>query len=80
MYQEYSSDIRLRHLIETFWFSDNVVSAATTQRILPDGCVDILFNFANNGGKGRLLPYIPHIVGTITSHLDITYHPGIVTM
>ncbi|MDR2913770.1 MAG: helix-turn-helix domain-containing protein [Tannerella sp.] len=80
MYKEYPPDIRLLHLIETYWVSDGVVSTANTQRILPDGCVDILFNFSNNDGTGRLFPYIPHIVGTTTSHLDITYYSGVIMM
>lgn len=80
MYHEYPPDIRLSHLIETYWVSDAVVSSANTQRILPDGCVDIIFNFANNDGTGRLLPFMPHIIGTITSFLDVSYYAGMVQM
>lgn len=80
MYREYPPDIRLSHLIETYWVSDAMVSSASTQRILPDGCVDIIFNFANNDGTGRLLPFMPHVIGTITSFLDVSYYAGTVQM
>jgi len=76
MYHEYPPDIRLRHLIETYWVSDVVVSSASVQRILPDGCVDIIFNFGSNDGTGRTYPYTSLIVGTITSYLDVTYFSG----
>lgn len=80
MYKEYPPDIQLSHLIETYWVSDRIVSSRSTQRILPDGCVDIIFNFTNNDGTGRLYPYMPHIVGAMTSYLDVTYSPGAVQM
>lgn len=80
MYFEYSPDIRLSHLIETYWVSDTMVSFASTRRILPDGCVDIIFSFTNNDGAGRLLPFMPYIVGTMTSFLDVSYDTGMVQM
>lgn len=80
MYHEYPPDIRLSHLIETYWVSDAVVSSASTQRILPDGCVDIIFNFASNDGTGRLRSFMPHVIGTITSFLDVSYYAGTVQM
>lgn len=80
MYREYPPENRLQDLIETYWVSDSIVDSRSTHRILPDGCVDIIFNFTSNDGTGRLLPYIPHLVGTMTSYLDIAYSPGTVQM
>ncbi len=76
MYHEYLPDKRLQHLIETFWVSDTTVSSASVQRILPDGCVDIIFNIESNNGKGQPYNQLPYIVGTITTYLDVIFEPG----
>lgn len=76
MYCEYLPDIRLQHLIETYWVSDTQVSSAMVQRILPDGCVDIIFDIDNSRENGYANVQTPNIVGTITSHLDVTFEPG----
>ncbi len=80
MYREYLPDVRLQHLIETYWVSDGFLSEFYTQRFLPDGCVDMLFNFTDNDGKGHLFPYIPRIVGVMTSHLNISCFSGLIQM
>lgn len=80
MYIEYSPDFRLQHLIETYWVSDGMVSSQHTQRILPDGCVDILFNFNQRDAIGQFQSYMPHIVGTMTSYLDITHYSEAIQM
>jgi AraC-like DNA-binding protein len=76
MYCEYLPDIRLRHLIEAYWVSDTQVSSAIVQRILPDGCVDIIFAFDTSSRDGGANGQIPNIVGTITTHLDVTFEKG----
>jgi AraC-like DNA-binding protein len=76
MYCEYLPDIRLQHLIETYWVSYTQLSSAMVQRILPDGCVDIIFDIDNSSEKGNANVQPPNIVGTITSHLDVTFEPG----
>lgn len=43
MYNEYPSDLRLQHLIETYWVIEGIVDESISQRIMPDGCVDIIF-------------------------------------
>lgn len=80
MYKEYSPDIRLKHLIETYWVADGVVENSFLQRIMPDGCVDIIFDFWNNDGTGRLQTGIPELVGTKTSLFQFAYKPGHVQM
>jgi AraC-like DNA-binding protein len=76
MYYEHLPDKRLQHLIETFWVSDTLVSSASVQRILPDGCVDIIFNIDSNSEKRPSANRPPHIVGTITSYLDVPFESG----
>lgn len=80
MYYEYLPDIRLSHLIETYWVADGMVEESFAQRILPDGCVDIIFDFGNNDGTGKLQTGLPELVGTMTSLLEISYKPGRVQM
>lgn len=74
MYREYPANIHLQHLIETYWVSDGMVDAAITQQIMPDGCVDIIFDF------GKTQTGLPKLVGTMTTLLEITYQPGQIKM
>ncbi|NDV94957.1 helix-turn-helix domain-containing protein [Dysgonomonas sp. 521] len=76
MYKEYPPDLRLQHLIETYWVADGMIENAVTQRILPDGCVDIIFDFGSHSVQTGL----PKLVGTMTSLLEISYQPGRVQM
>lgn len=80
MYQEYLPDIRLRHLIETYWVADGFIEKSFSERIMPDGCVDIILNFGNNDGTGKLKTGLPEMIGTMTSPLSITYEIGYVQM
>ncbi|MDL2231302.1 helix-turn-helix domain-containing protein [Porphyromonadaceae bacterium OttesenSCG-928-L07] len=75
MYKEYPPDLRLQHLIETYWVADGVIENSVAQRVLPDGCVDIIFDFGSNN-----LTELPKLVGTMTSLLEISYQPGLVQM
>lgn len=80
MYKEYLPDIRLRHLIETYWVADAIVDNPFSQRIMPDGCVDIIFDFQGNDGTGLLHTGLPELVGTKTSLFSFAYKPGRVQM
>lgn len=75
MYKEYPPDLRLQHLIETYWVADGWIESPVTQGVLPDGCVDIIFDFGSNNPAG-----LPKLVGTMTSLLEISYQPGQVQM
>ncbi|MDH6342497.1 AraC-like DNA-binding protein [Parabacteroides sp. PFB2-12] len=76
MYKEFPPDLRLQHLIETYWVTDGLIDNTFTHRILPDGCVDIIFDFGSNQSSADL----PMLVGTMTSLLEISYQPGRVQM
>ena len=80
MYREYPPDLRLQHLIETYWVADGVIENPVTQRILPDGCVDIIFDFGSNNSSVQNQTGLPKLVGTMTSLLTISYQPGRVQM
>jgi len=80
MYKEYSPDARLVDLVETYWVYDSIIMDPVPQTIMPDGCVDIIFDFINNDGSGRLQSGLPELVGTMTSVLKINYKIGPVQM
>ena len=80
MYKEYPPDLRLQHLIETYWVADGMVESPVTQRVLPDGCVDIIFDFGSSNNTRQHSAGLPKLVGTMTSLLEISYQPGQVQM
>lgn len=76
MYKEYPPDIRLQHLIDTYWVADGMIDAPITQGVMPDGCVDIIFDFGHRHYQGKS----PKLIGTMTSLLEVTYQAGQVQM
>lgn len=80
MYIEYPPDIRLQHLIDTYWVSDALLKDPVSQRILPDGCVDIIFNFSGDQRNGKVVPEAPRIIGAMTTAHQIHHQPGQVQM
>ncbi len=49
-YQEYKPSKKLEKLIDSYWlFSD--LNQKENQRILPDGCIDIIFNLGESTGS-----------------------------
>ncbi len=73
MYKEYKPHPYLCQYIETYWVADGFVLDTEVHRILPDGCVDIIFAL-NSTSAPRMLPCIPYIVGTMTTFSEIVYH------
>lgn len=65
MYIEYQPHPFLSQYIETYWSSIDFAEKEVCRRVLPDGCVDIIFSFH------RQSP--PHIVGTMTTFLEVEY-------
>jgi AraC-like DNA-binding protein len=80
MYTEFVPNRQLRPLVECFWRSRTDGGASLIQRILPDGCADLIFDLA----AGRETAFW---VGTMTKPrvtesggprdlLGIRFHPG----
>jgi AraC-like DNA-binding protein len=68
MYAEHPPSAPLRAWVESFWTRPAFAAAApVTQRVLPDGCADVIFDLTN----GRALA-----VGTMTTPLVITAADG----
>lgn len=66
MYKEYHPNILLSPYIETYWISNDSIQGEQTIRVLPDGCVDIIFDWNEKS-------FSPKIIGTITTYLDVSY-------
>jgi AraC-like DNA-binding protein len=68
MYAEHPPFVPLRAWVESFWTRPAFAAEApVTQRVLPDGCADVIFDLTN----GRALA-----VGTMTTPLVITAAEG----
>ncbi|MDR1504298.1 MAG: helix-turn-helix domain-containing protein [Prevotella sp.] len=65
MYIEYQPHPFLSQYIETYWSSTDFAEKEVKRRVLPDGCVDIIFSFHQQS--------LPHIVGTMTTFLEVEY-------
>jgi hypothetical protein len=71
-YKEYQPNVLLSPYIETYWNSNNFESKGESHKILPDGCVDIIFMF----DKARK-PFFASIVGTMTSFKVVFLHKAL---
>lgn len=76
MYKEYSPNILLAPYVEAYWTSDLSIQEQQRMRILPDGCVDLLFNLVESENNG-IKPFVPYIIGTMTTYSDVVYEKKI---
>jgi AraC-like DNA-binding protein len=47
-YFQFSPDYALTNYIDAYWYAKGDKNELTTEKILPDGCVDIIFNLGEN--------------------------------
>jgi hypothetical protein len=50
--------------VETYWTTIGYVEKKTSFKVLPDGCVDIVFNLNES---------VPDIVGTMTTVFEVVF-------
>lgn len=74
IYQEYKPREQLTPFIDTYWACEGFVAGQELFKILPDGCVDILFSFGCISDKDNLAPFLPNIIGTMTAYSEVCYH------
>jgi len=67
-YQEYNPDILLTPWVKTYWTANDFLNNENVSKILPDGCVDIIFIFDKTKGT-----FYAKICGTMTSFFEISY-------
>ncbi|MFV0588338.1 DUF6597 domain-containing transcriptional factor [Bacteroides reticulotermitis] len=72
LYREFQPDILLAPYIETYWTASGYNQEAELHRVLPDGCVDIIFSFEEDALLG-MQPTSPNIIGTMTTYLESAY-------
>jgi AraC-like DNA-binding protein len=63
-YREYAPSAALANYVECYWSRGGFPDVPGTPRVLPDGCIDILFEFAS--GQGRA-----YVIGPMTRALVI---------
>lgn len=73
LYREYQPDIALLPYIETYWVVQGYLDQTESEKILPDGCVDIIFTFSHSSACDNLVPLLPNIIGTMTTYSEIKY-------
>src|SRR5215471_21770735 len=68
-YREYAPSEKLRPFVECFWSRDPAVgaevSSPSVQRVLPDGCIDVVLGFSGQADE----PESAMAVGTMTRAL-----------
>ena len=47
-YREYPPSAVLREYVECYWTRTGDIELPAAHRVLPDGCIDIMFDFASN--------------------------------
>lgn len=84
-YQELPPHPALALLIDAYWVSRSEVASTVTTRIMPDGCIDIIFNLGADRRDDECL-LMKHeqayLVGTMTTYIDAiqqadTYMAGV---
>lgn len=75
-YIEYAPPPALASLVETYWVLEGMVDSSISRRIMPDGCVDIIFDFIESNINRNREAGIPDIVGTMTTYFDLDYSFG----
>lgn len=67
-YREYQPDALLSPYIETYWISNGFTGEGKSYKILPDGCVDIIFSADKTQDT-----FYAGIIGTMTTFLNVNY-------
>lgn len=75
IYREFQPHALLLPYIETYWLADGFQGTEECQRILPDGCVDIIISL-NASTHCGWQPFRPNLVGTMTTFYDGSYVSG----
>lgn len=79
-YQQYQPYPALAPYIDAYWTVTGDKAVTVTNRIMPDGCVDIIINkgddFTTDNGHAVLKHAAAYLVGTMTHYKDTILRPG----
>lgn len=73
LYKEYQPNILLSPYIESYWVVEGFAGEGEFHRILPDGCVDIIFSFGDSSPQDGLTPFSPTVIGTMSTSSEGFY-------
>lgn len=75
-YVEHAPDPELARYIECYWSVScrPSMGARRPWRVLPDGCMDIIFNLGDTPRQGRRVAACPAVIGTMTRAIAVEYH------
>jgi AraC-like DNA-binding protein len=72
-YKEYLPNPLLKNYVDCYWSQSSsgheIVKTALIDKILPDGCIDIIFRKSVN--SFGVLPIYSYVVGTMTTAIDV---------
>ena len=73
LHKDYYPDIRLSHLIDAYWTETGFTTDRPTFKILPDGCINVVFTFDTATGS-----ILSEIVGMMTAFVNISRHESMI--
>jgi AraC-like DNA-binding protein len=72
IYREFQPNILLSPYIETYWATVGFEGEERYYKVLPDGCVDIIFSFELSKQFG-MESFSQNIIGTMTTYIEDSY-------
>ena len=69
IYQEYSPNTILARYIDKYWVADGYEAKIFEFKVLPDGCIDIIFSWDDSTGRETMEEGVPYIIGGGTGYL-----------
>jgi|SRR6185437_5454862 len=79
IYRQFTPHSGLRDYIDAYWTAKGDGKELRTERVLPDGCVDIIFNLGGNcltdNGNYTMQNEKIYLVGTMTSFKESCMDP-----
>ena len=80
VYQEFVPDLKLRPYIDAYWYLDGSKSESFVNLILPDGCIDIIYNLGEDSltesGSVIFRNENVYLIGTMTRYKNSEVKPG----
>jgi len=80
IYEQFDPHLTLMPYIDAYWIANGESVEGNTERILPDGCIDIILNAGEDcqteGSTFLLESKKSYLVGTMTRHKENVMHAG----
>lgn len=59
--------------VEAYWLFSGTIDNIKSTRVLPDGCIDLLFSFSSHYGNRPFKLFQPYVIGAMTSFQENVY-------